>query len=89
MIKKYIRKLKSVDAIQFNGDNTQELAAFVNDSDVLRFRKVVNSREVLGLLDDLEDTLVIKKNDYLIKDLRGEFAVFGPEDFKDNFIENK
>jgi len=89
MIKKYIRKLKSVDAIQFNGDNTQELAEFVNDSDVLRFRKVVNSREVLGLLDDLEDTLVIKKNDYLIKDLRGEFAVFGPEDFKDNFIENK
>lgn len=82
MIKKYVTKPVTIEAIQFTRDNWKEVKEFSKNS----FRGVSIERRPNGecfcMIDTLEGVMQAKENDYIIKGLKGEFYPCKPDIFK-------
>lgn len=80
---KFTKKPVTIDAIQWTGDNAQELIAFVGDN-----LKVYP--DVLGI-DTLEGVMTVSINDYVIKGVQGEYYPCKPDIFEATYTkgENK
>lgn len=73
MIKKYRKKLITVEAVQFNGENFDEVISFVGE-DAHR----MGDRFVI---DTIKGTLEIAKNDYIVKEVNGACYSYKPDFF--------
>lgn len=82
MIKKYVTKPVTIEAIQFTRDNWKEVKEFTKNS----FRGVSVERRPNGecfcMIDTLEGVMQAKENDYIIKGLKGEFYPCKPDIFE-------
>lgn len=72
---KYRKKPVVVDAIQWTGDNTREIARFVGIPDDQPIGNAININTIEGTLRPIE-------GDYIIKSIKGEFYPCKPNMFK-------
>ena len=88
MIKKYKKRPISIEALQWTGDNPEEVREFVGDSlsydinvDIEMIKEYVNKRGDLNdnetesyfVIKTLEGNHLTTIGDYIIKGVRGEF----------------
>lgn len=80
MADKYIKKPVVVEAVQWTGDNRNEIFEFVG---VMCYFSTHTSDIPLKLhIKTLEGEMVASKNDYVIKGVKGEFYPCKPDIFK-------
>lgn len=81
MIRKYIKKPISIEAVQYTGDNFDELQAFAKDD--------VYIQDGLVYVHTLEGDMKMKNKvgDYLIKGVRGEFYFCEKDIFEETYEE--
>lgn len=72
---RYRKKPVVVDAIQWTGDNTREIARFVGIPDDQPIGNAIN-------INTIEGTLRPSEGDYIIKGIKGEFYPCKPDIFK-------
>lgn len=88
MVKFYRIKPEVVQAVQWTGDNIDELSQFttIGDSTPLVFKYYTPDGEELRLLkDNYNDSTLISEGYYVVKDTSGNFNVFSPELFKKTY----
>lgn len=86
MIKKYIKKPVEIEAIQYLGDNSKEIEAFI-DVPLLIYNNVENDDyKALGI-PTLEGIMKASIGDYIIKGVRGEYYPCKPDIFKITYDE--
>lgn len=73
MNKKYRKRLVTIEAIQWNGENLAEIDKFTQG-------KVKNHESVL-IIPTLEGDMYASLNDYIIKGVKGEFYPCKPNIF--------
>lgn len=71
---KYIKKPVEVEAVQWNGENTEEILEFTN-----RTAKLENGEMKIATL---EGTMTVNVGDYIIKGVKGEVYPCKPDIFK-------
>lgn len=69
MINKYETKPCTIRAIQWDGDNIQEIIEFGN-GDV---QYIIHGGRIIPIIETLEGTMQASLFDYIIEGLRGEF----------------
>ena len=79
MIKKYVKKPVTIEAIQWTGDNTHEICVFVGD-------EIQRQRESI-IIPTLEGDMTASLGDYIIKGVRGEFYPCKPDIFRETYVE--
>lgn len=72
---KFVKKPVTVDAIQYNGSNIQELKDFAGDA--LIYHEETDIVEVMTL----EGPVTASKEEYIIKGVKGEFYPCKPDIF--------
>ena len=87
MIKKYCRKPIVVEAIQWTGNNTDEVLEFGRGKIKHRqYKYSPNGKDILYgeelYVETLEGELRANKGDYIIKGVRGEFYPCKPDIFE-------
>lgn len=83
MIKKYVKKPIEVEAVQWTGDNTDEIDEFTN-------RQIYeNIYKNCILIETLEGDMEALPGDYIIKDANGEFYPCKPDVFEKTYEEIK
>ncbi len=82
MIKKYVKKIVPVEAIQFDGDNDYDIAVF---TDYHIYRDSDNNIFV----ETLEGDHQFHKGDYIIKGIKGEFYSCRKNIFEESYMEFK
>lgn len=83
---KYRKKPVVVDAIQWNGENIEEVKNFVGDA--LSFFTWFNNRskkEIELTISTLEGKLEVTVGDYIIKGVEGEFYPCKPNIFEKTY----
>ena len=81
---KYRKKPVVVEALQFTGDNHEEILSFGNET----FKQPFYSKTAKGfknpiiVIDTLEGQMKITKGDFVIKDIKGEYYLCKEEIFK-------
>jgi len=65
-MKKYRKKPVVIEAIQYNGKNAQEISNFMN----CQYPAIEGKKVIIG---NLEGNLIADMNDWIIKDVKGEF----------------
>lgn len=75
-MKKYRKKPVVIEAIQFNGDNVEEIREFIG----VPFEKCEITREYW--IPTLEGLHAARKDDWIIKGIKGEFYPCKPDIFK-------
>lgn len=83
MIKKYIKKPIEVEAIQWTGDNTEEIEEFAKEH-ICR-----NFLEKCLLIETLEGDMKAMISDYIIKGINGEFYPCKADIFEKTYEEIK
>ena len=79
---KYRKKPVVIEALQFNGKNHNELIIFVG-------KKIsMNDMKVLSI-KTLEGEMRVRKNDFIIKGVNGEFYPCKPDIFSKTYEEVK
>lgn len=73
MIAKYVKKPVTIEAVQWTGDNIDEIREFAGD--------VVSYEDSVMHLSTLEGTVVASVDDYIIKGINGEFYPCKPDIF--------
>lgn len=73
---KYKKIAVTIEAVQFTGNNLDEIMSFVVPSSMEDFK------EGCFLIHTLEGTMKAEKNDYIIKGVKGEFYPCKPDIFK-------
>lgn len=73
MIKKYRKKLITVEAVQFDGENFDEVISFVGDDANRSGDKIV--------IETNKGTFEVSRNDYIVKEVNGAFYPYKPEFF--------
>lgn len=82
MIKKYIKKPVTIEAIQYLGDNLQEVEDFIDQS-ILLYTNTESNNEVGAIgIPTLEGIMRASIGDYIIKGVRGEYYPCKPDIFK-------
>ena len=66
MIQKYIKRPVTIEAVQYTGDNAEEIMSFVNG-------KLFITEEGHIIIPTLEGNMVAVPSDYIIKGVVGEF----------------
>ena len=79
MIKKYKTKPCVIEAIQWNGDNFDEIYKFTERKS--RLESINNERFEL-IVNTLEGKMIASRGDYIIKGLRGKFYPCKPDIFE-------
>ena len=86
MIKNYIKKPVEVQAIQWTGDNLEEIYEFVGAENLLFRSKSLNQK--FGLyIKTIEGDMYASINDFIIKGIKGEFYPCKPDIFHETYIE--
>lgn len=65
MIRKYIKRPVTIEAVQYTGDNAEEIMSFVNENLIITDKAIV--------IPTLEGNMVAVPSDYIIKGVAGEF----------------
>ena len=76
---KYKTKSVEIEAIQWTGNNTQEILTFVSTK-ILEVEEDFLGTEIV--IRTLEGNMHASKNDYIIKGLKGEFYPCKPDIFE-------
>ena len=85
VIKRFRKKPIVIDAIQWTGDNTQEVMDFVGEKSRF-FPKWIIPRIVI---ETLEGWMHVRRNDFVIKGVKGEFYPCKPDIFAETYDEVK
>ena len=85
MIKKYVKKPIEVEAVQWTGDNTDEIEKFTNIACLLRERTVATKLRIVTLEGRMDANLC----DYIIKGVNDEFYPCKPDIFEKTYEEVK
>lgn len=75
----YRKKPIVIDAVQYNGDNFDELHDFVGDSLIHKYSAVLNIHTVE--IKTLEGVMHADPRDWIVKGVKGEFYPVKPEIF--------
>lgn len=81
MIKRYCKKPVVIEAVQWTGDNAQEICDFVGE----HFAFHVTDRSTL-LINTLEGVHYASLGDYIIKGVKGEFYPCKPDIFNLTYV---
>lgn len=79
-IKKYISKHVVKEAVQFTGENFDEIMAFMSSDE---FSQDLLSPEIV--IRTLEGNMIASPGDYIIKGLKGEFYACKPDIFENSY----
>lgn len=84
MINKYVKKPVIIEAIQWIGDNVEEIKGFVTP--IAEYLEDENTI----IIHTLEGDMKAEINDYIIKGVKGEFYPCKPDIFEEtyNIVEN-
>ncbi|OOM82320.1 hypothetical protein CLPUN_03210 [Clostridium puniceum] len=74
---KYRKKPVEIEAIQFNGNNIQQILEFADSS-----KLKINGELVI---DTLEGEMLVSKNDFVIEGVNGEFYPCKPDIFEKTY----
>ena len=83
---KYRKRAVVIDAVQWTGDNIEEIVTFMHPKKPDYMYGFSNSDDILGI-PTLEGMMVANKNDWIIKGTRGEFYPCKPDIFSDIYEE--
>lgn len=86
MVKNYIKKPVVVEAIQWNGDNIEQIHSFMSPIEPVYMSGFKNSDEIIGI-KTLEGLMVANLWDYIIKGIQGEFYPCKPDIFEKTYEE--
>ena len=84
MIKKYVKKPITIEAIQWTGFNLSEVREFTK---VDKVRLIRNSSLYAIAIPTLDDNITASPGDYIIKDTNGEFYRCEPDIFNSTYDE--
>ena len=87
MIKKYIKKPVEIEAIQWTGNNLDEIISFVGIPNIEISRETVDQEFVDLSIITLEGAMHCSINDFIIKGVKGEFYPCKPDIFYETYIE--
>ena len=76
-MKKYRKKPVVIEAIQYNGDNYNEILNFTGNKSLLSLKQ---SNEII--INTLEGNMIASIGDYIIKGIKGEFYPCKPDIFE-------
>lgn len=76
-MKKYRKKPVVIEAIQYNGDNYNEISNFTGNKSLLGLKQ---SNEII--INTLEGNMIASVGDYIIKGIKGEFYPCKPDIFE-------
>ena len=79
MVRKYVKKPVTIEAIQYNGDNYLEICNFVGEG----LDWTYGSRSLI--IKTLEGDHYASIGDYIIKGIKGEFYPCKPDIFKETY----
>ena len=83
MIKKYVKKPIEIEAVQWTGDNTEEIEEFTN------WRACQNIYKISMIIATPKGEMRVLPGDYIIKDANGEFYPCKPDIFEKTYEEIK
>lgn len=78
-VKKYVKKPIVIEAIQYTGENTEDVVNFITN----RHCTILNDKRIL--INTLEGNIEASPNDYIIKGVQGEFYPCKPDIFKSTY----
>lgn len=81
---KYCKKPVVIEAVQFNGEMTNELKCFL-DKARYTFYNLQTTRGSVLEIDTLEGTMRASEGDYIIRGVRGEYYPCKPDIFKETY----
>lgn len=87
MIKKYVKKPVEIEAIQWTGNNLDEIISFVGISNIEINEKAIDQEVGELSIITLEGAMHSSINDFIIKGVRGEFYPCKPDIFYETYIE--
>lgn len=87
MIRKYQKKPVTVEAVQWNGENREEVLDFCNHDG--KSRAVATGITRIIVIKTLEGTMEGHVGDYIIKGVKGEFYPCKPDIFRETYEEVK
>lgn len=82
MSKRYVKRVREIQAIQYNGNNAMEVVEFVGD--VIGIDWYENAS--LEITIDNE-TIECFKGDYVVKDHKGKLKVYEANEFEKDYSE--
>ena len=77
MINKYTKKPVTIEAVQWNGDNTNEIISFCGSCCV--------PKQTYLIIQTLEGNHIADIGGYIIKGIKGEFYPCKPDIFKNTY----
>ena len=81
---KFIKKPLEIEAVQWTGENVDEIATFMKASDrTLSYMPDPKNPQLD--IETLEGVMVASKNDWIIKGVAGEFYPCKPDIFKKTY----
>lgn len=80
MVKEYIKRPVVVEALQWTGENIEELIEFADDTMFFAYSEG-------PFFETLEGTMKACEGDYIIKGVKGEFYPCKPEIFEETYAE--
>ena len=88
-IKKYRKKPVIIEAIQFTGDNWQEIQEWMHRSGFHGFNAEVDTEGniVAAIIKTLEGEMIASIGDYIVKGIKGEFYPCKPDIFEETYEE--
>lgn len=88
MVKKYIHKPIEVEAVQWTGDNLDEVKEFVHKKcDINRYKDPELTPQLI--IDMLDDIIIVNGGDYIFRTAKGGgFCISKAKDFEKNYLES-
>lgn len=88
MVKEYVKKPVKIEAIQWDGENTEEVYKFASNSITVPFEdRKENSKKIH--INTLEGVITASIGDFIIKGVAGEFYPCKPDIFSLTYEEIK
>ncbi len=79
-VSKFRKKPVVIDAVLWNGDNIEEIRAFMHPAEPIYLPGFTNSDDIFGI-QTLEGMHTAQKGDWIIKGVKGEFYPCKPDIF--------
>ena len=87
MIKKYIKKPVEIEAVQWTGNNLEEIYDFVGIKNLSFWSKAVDEEVGELYIRTMEGEMHATVNDFIIKGVKGEFYPCKPDIFYEAYLE--
>lgn len=91
-VKKFTKKPVTIEAIQWDGSNYEEVLKFIHGNDIETSKLVnlivntVSYEHKTIRIDTLEGAMTASKNDWIIKGISGEYYPCKPEIFEASYV---